>query len=263
MEVLVRKGLSVIIAPEGTRSADGELGPFKKGAFRIAMATGLPIVPIVVRNAEMIGDRGCTRDAAGHGRRGGAGAHPRRRLDTGQPQRQDRRRPQPHPRDLAPMAELNAERLSAEDAAFRDELRDWLADHLVGEFRAARGVGGPADDRGWDVRLAWEKELAAARWLNISWPEEYGGRGGTAPPGAALPHRARRRRGALLGRGAGPRPVRPDAARVRHRGAEEAVPARRSPACEEFWGQGFSEPDAGLRPRRAARPEPSATATSG
>ena len=57
MEVLVRKGLSVILAPEGTRSADGELGRFKKGAFRIAMATGLPIVPLVVRNAEVIGDR--------------------------------------------------------------------------------------------------------------------------------------------------------------------------------------------------------------
>jgi putative phosphoserine phosphatase/1-acylglycerol-3-phosphate O-acyltransferase len=57
MEVLVEKGLSVLIAPEGTRSPDGELGPFKKGAFRIAMATGLPIIPVVVRNAEVIGDR--------------------------------------------------------------------------------------------------------------------------------------------------------------------------------------------------------------
>ena len=70
--------------------------------------------------------------------------------------------------------------LTPEDDAFRTELRDWLSDHLVGDFRAARGVGGPADDRAWDLRLAWEKELAAARWLNVSWPEEYGGRGGTA-----------------------------------------------------------------------------------
>ena len=69
--------------------------------------------------------------------------------------------------------------LTPVDAAFREELRDWLADHLVGEFHAARGLGGPADDTAWDVRLAWEKELAAARWLNVSWPEEYGGRGGT------------------------------------------------------------------------------------
>ena len=34
-----------------------EVGEFKKGAFRIAMAAGIPIVPIVIRNAEMIGGR--------------------------------------------------------------------------------------------------------------------------------------------------------------------------------------------------------------
>jgi putative phosphoserine phosphatase/1-acylglycerol-3-phosphate O-acyltransferase len=46
MEVLVLKGLSVLIAPEGRRSPDGKLGAFKKGAFRIAIATGLPIIPV-------------------------------------------------------------------------------------------------------------------------------------------------------------------------------------------------------------------------
>jgi putative phosphoserine phosphatase/1-acylglycerol-3-phosphate O-acyltransferase len=55
IEELARKGLSVLIAPEGTRRQERELGPFKKGAFRIAMAADLPIVPIVVRNAEVIG----------------------------------------------------------------------------------------------------------------------------------------------------------------------------------------------------------------
>ena len=69
--------------------------------------------------------------------------------------------------------------LAAIDEAFRQQIRAWLAEHLVGEFKAVGGVGGPADDEAWDVRLAWERELAAARWLNISWPEEYGGRGGT------------------------------------------------------------------------------------
>ena len=44
-----------MVAPEGTRVQDDELAPFKKGAFRIAMASGLPIVPIVIRNAEVIG----------------------------------------------------------------------------------------------------------------------------------------------------------------------------------------------------------------
>jgi putative phosphoserine phosphatase/1-acylglycerol-3-phosphate O-acyltransferase len=47
----MREGWSVAIAPEGTRSATQKLGPFKKGAFRMAMAAGVPIVPVVIRNA--------------------------------------------------------------------------------------------------------------------------------------------------------------------------------------------------------------------
>jgi putative phosphoserine phosphatase / 1-acylglycerol-3-phosphate O-acyltransferase len=54
LEDLARKGLSVMVAPEGTRLDTRQVGPFKKGAFRIAMASGLPIVPIVIRNAETI-----------------------------------------------------------------------------------------------------------------------------------------------------------------------------------------------------------------
>jgi putative phosphoserine phosphatase/1-acylglycerol-3-phosphate O-acyltransferase len=57
LEELGRKGLSIGLAPEGQRSPDGELGPFKKGAFRMAMATGHPIIPIVIRNAEVLGSR--------------------------------------------------------------------------------------------------------------------------------------------------------------------------------------------------------------
>jgi len=49
--------LSVMVAPEGTRLDTTEVGPFKMGAFRIAMAAGIPIVPIVIRNAEMIAGR--------------------------------------------------------------------------------------------------------------------------------------------------------------------------------------------------------------
>ncbi|MCC6848103.1 MAG: HAD-IB family hydrolase [Deltaproteobacteria bacterium] len=46
----IRQGLSLVLAPEGTRSATGQLGRFKKGAFHMAMAAGVPIVPIVLRN---------------------------------------------------------------------------------------------------------------------------------------------------------------------------------------------------------------------
>ncbi|BCQ08435.1 L-3-phosphoserine phosphatase [Mycobacterium heckeshornense] len=57
VEERARNGLSIVIAPEGTRVDTTEVGPFKKGPFRIAMAAGIPIVPIVIRNAEIIAAR--------------------------------------------------------------------------------------------------------------------------------------------------------------------------------------------------------------
>lgn len=57
IEELGRKGLSILIAPEGTRIDTTAVGPFKKGAFRIAMSAGIPIVPIVIRNAEVVAAR--------------------------------------------------------------------------------------------------------------------------------------------------------------------------------------------------------------
>jgi len=47
----LRQGLSLVIAPEGTRSTTPRLGRFKKGAFHIAMQAGVPIIPVVFRNA--------------------------------------------------------------------------------------------------------------------------------------------------------------------------------------------------------------------
>ena len=47
----LRSGISIAIAPEGTRSATPRLGRFKKGAFHLAIQGGVPIVPIVIRNA--------------------------------------------------------------------------------------------------------------------------------------------------------------------------------------------------------------------
>ena len=47
----LRRGLSIAIAPEGTRSSTPKLGRFKKGAFHLAMAAKVPIVPIVFKNA--------------------------------------------------------------------------------------------------------------------------------------------------------------------------------------------------------------------
>ena len=48
---MLRDGISFAIAPEGTRSESPRLKPFKKGAFHIAMQAGVPLIPIVIRNA--------------------------------------------------------------------------------------------------------------------------------------------------------------------------------------------------------------------
>ncbi len=48
-ERLVRDGVSIYLAPEGTRSRDGRIGKLKKGGFRLALATGAPIVPVAIR----------------------------------------------------------------------------------------------------------------------------------------------------------------------------------------------------------------------
>jgi len=48
------QGLSIAIAPEGTRARDGRLQPFKKGMVHLAVQTGLPIVPIIIRGAHRV-----------------------------------------------------------------------------------------------------------------------------------------------------------------------------------------------------------------
>ena len=65
---------------------------------------------------------------------------------------------------------------SAEDEAFRDLIRKWLRDHLVGEF-AALGMGNDlGEGHVLEVRRAWERELANSGWVGIGWPKQYGGR---------------------------------------------------------------------------------------
>lgn len=54
----LKHGKSVAIAPEGTRSYDYNLGLFKKGAFHLAMQAGVPIVPIIIKNAHDVMPRG-------------------------------------------------------------------------------------------------------------------------------------------------------------------------------------------------------------
>ncbi len=44
----IRGGVSVVIFPEGTRSRDGSIQPFKRGGFTLALKSGVPIIPITI-----------------------------------------------------------------------------------------------------------------------------------------------------------------------------------------------------------------------
>jgi alkylation response protein AidB-like acyl-CoA dehydrogenase len=134
--------------------------------------------------------------------------------------------------------------LRPDDVAFRDELRAWLRDHLVGEFRKHPGVGSPTDDAYWELRLAWERELAAARWLNVTWPEQYGGRAGTLTQEIVFQIEHARAGGPYWVGVNGRDLLGPTL--LLH--GTEAQKQRFLPAimrADEFWGQGFSEPNAG------------------
>jgi alkylation response protein AidB-like acyl-CoA dehydrogenase len=134
---------------------------------------------------------------------------------------------------------------SAEDRAFRTEVRAWLGDHLGGEFAGLRGLGGPGrEEEAFDERLAWNRHLAAAGWTCLGWPQEYGGRGLSLTQQVIFHEEY----------------ARADApARVNHLGEELLGPTliafgseeqkrRFLPgivAVEELWCQGYSEPGAG------------------
>ncbi len=51
---MLKQGVRVWIAPEGTRSRDGKLGPFKSGGFHLALDAGVPILPIALEGTEDI-----------------------------------------------------------------------------------------------------------------------------------------------------------------------------------------------------------------
>ncbi|MCD0453635.1 acyl-CoA dehydrogenase family protein [Actinocorallia sp. API 0066] len=129
--------------------------------------------------------------------------------------------------------------------AFRAEARDFLTTSLEGEFRAARGLGGPGrEHEGFDVRLAWERHLGAHGWTCLGWPKEHGGRDASLEQQvvffeeyarAHAPHRL-----GHIGEGLiGPTIIDfgTDAQRARF-----LPPIARG---DELWCQGYSEPDAG------------------
>jgi 1-acyl-sn-glycerol-3-phosphate acyltransferase len=54
----LRRGKSYVVYPEGTRSPDGRLLPFKKGAFIMAMDAGAPIVPVTISGGTAVMPKG-------------------------------------------------------------------------------------------------------------------------------------------------------------------------------------------------------------
>jgi alkylation response protein AidB-like acyl-CoA dehydrogenase len=127
---------------------------------------------------------------------------------------------------------------------FRDEVRTWLGEHLVGDFAAHRGAGFSWDDSEWDVRLAWDRELAAGNWLCLGWPKEYGGREASVDEQLVFqleyarsdaPFRATVQGQDLFG----PTLLTFGTDEQKRRFLPKIT------SVEELWGQGFSEPGAG------------------
>jgi 1-acyl-sn-glycerol-3-phosphate acyltransferase len=55
---MVKKGTSLVIFAEGTRSYDGILQPLKRGAFQLAVASGVPVVPVAIKGGNEIMPKG-------------------------------------------------------------------------------------------------------------------------------------------------------------------------------------------------------------
>jgi alkylation response protein AidB-like acyl-CoA dehydrogenase len=124
------------------------------------------------------------------------------------------------------------------EAAFRDEVRAWLADNT------------PTDepDRDEDVHYAWRRDfqrhLAGAGYAAVHWPPEYGGRGATLTESAIFFEE--------LGRAGAPLPANVlglllAGPTIMIWGTEEQKERHLAPilTADEIWCQGFSEPDAG------------------
>ncbi|HYX28541.1 MAG TPA: lysophospholipid acyltransferase family protein [Pyrinomonadaceae bacterium] len=54
----LRSEISFMVCPEGTRAQPGEMLPFKKGAFHMAVQAGVPIVPIALKNSDVLMGKG-------------------------------------------------------------------------------------------------------------------------------------------------------------------------------------------------------------
>jgi len=138
-------------------------------------------------------------------------------------------------------------RFSAEDEAFRQELRAWLqknrpAQRSDDDDHADFMHEGSKDD--WRRRLQWHRKMHSGGWVGISWPKEYGGRGATLTQQLIYNEEMAAANTPQLVNGLGIMLVGPT---IIHWGTEEQkqryVPKILS--GEEIWCQGYSEPGSG------------------
>jgi alkylation response protein AidB-like acyl-CoA dehydrogenase len=130
---------------------------------------------------------------------------------------------------------------TAEEAAFRAELREWLEASLPEERRGGRGGAQRFDDA---FGREWSRKLYDAGYAGLTWPKEYGGAGAPYSFQAIFYEEMARAQApahvGVIGLGmAGPT--------IMAHGTEEQKQAHLSKilSAEEVWCQGFSEPGAG------------------
>jgi alkylation response protein AidB-like acyl-CoA dehydrogenase len=132
---------------------------------------------------------------------------------------------------------------SAEDEAFRKEFRTWL-EHNKQFAPPARDVLAEEGEGSWEAGVRWHKKLNEGKWIGISWPKEYGGRGAGVMQGVIYQEELRRAGTSVPFTGMGISLLGPT---LIHWGTEEQKKQHlpRILACDEIWCQGYSEPGSG------------------
>ncbi|PAA13691.1 acyl-CoA dehydrogenase family protein [Pseudomonas fragi] len=134
---------------------------------------------------------------------------------------------------------------SAADEQFRQQVAQWMQQHLSGDFAALRFRGGPGDeDFAPGLRKRWEQVLAQGHWVGAGWATEHGGRGLSISQQVIFFEEYARAGGPGRMGHIGEGLVGPTIAAF---GSQEQQQHFLPPilAGQHFWCQGYSEPGAG------------------